>query len=331
MAFNIKKIEIWLGIILATGFVGWFLNNQFGEWRNSAQATDNSVYISINDKKPNPKLTWYDVNPDKQVLEVAVTWSNMSSSDYKNFIEIKDWSWKIIMEYAYDWKITQDWKILIPLDELPKSIKSMKPTCKYIGEQRLSDRTAPECKIVGQELDIELPNYSNLNFLGVDATYDNDNIKLTAARELFESKWANFFSTYSVWKNPWEWALRIDNKKLFWKKLLFIFINEDSIKRDWQTYKSIIEDLKWLYPHLNEVMVRNFDDINYALDNYNEANDVRYILWYIWDCANTQTGPCDEGTSYWRKFSKKLLKKFNIDVFFIVPATMDTIRNSLSQ
>lgn len=31
MAFNIKKIEIWLGIILATGFVGWFLNNQFGE------------------------------------------------------------------------------------------------------------------------------------------------------------------------------------------------------------------------------------------------------------------------------------------------------------
>lgn len=64
----------------------------------------------------------------------------------------------------------------------------MKPTCKYIGEQRLSDRTAPECKIVGQELDIELPNYSNLNFLGVDATYDNDNIKLTAARELFESK-----------------------------------------------------------------------------------------------------------------------------------------------
>ena len=312
-------------LLVIWAIIAWALNYFWWEWRNSAQATDNTVNDKIDKEKPNPKITKTELNKDNYVYDITTTGSN-TNADYSTFLAIQDGSWKLISEYPYSWSI-QNWKISIPIENIPEQ-GSIVLKCKYIGTQRLADWSVPECNPSREEITvIEMPSYVRMKLLGVDATFEDDIIKLTTARSYFEDKGANFYSSYSVWKNPWEWALRIDSKKLFpWRKILFIFIDQSIFPKGSISYLTIIDDLKWLYPHLNEVKIYSFEDINSALDNYNESNDVRYILSYIWDCENTITWPCDTGNSYVRKFTKKLLKTNNINVFFIVPATTETIR-----
>ncbi len=311
----------WAGIlaaILAFGLVKFF-----GEWRNSEASANNAVYENLEKEKPTIKPVWVEINQDDKTYEISTTWS-IVSKEYKAYIWLINMSGQIVEKIPFDDSI-KDWKISIPQEDIPKDIKSITTTCEYLWQQRLANGDVPDCTISWlTDIPLDIPDYKDLNFLWVDATFADDNIKLTTARDFFENKDANFYSAYSVWKNKWEWALRIDSKRLFWKKMLFIFINEERIKKDSETYKKIISDLRWLYPHLDEVMIRSFEDISYALDSYNEANEVRYILWYIWDCNNTETWPCDNWTKYQRKFTKKLLKIYDIDVFFIVPATLDT-------
>lgn len=305
----------------------WMLNYFFWEWRNSARATDNTVYDKIDKEKPTTRIEGYEFNQDNHALDITTTGSN-TTTDYKTTLAVQDASWKVLTEYPYSWS-TKDGKISIPMDVIPENWKAIALKCTYIGNQRLVDWSIPECtSSLNEIINLEKPNYIKIRILWVDATFEDDNIKLTTARKFFEDKGSNFYSSYSVGKNTWEWALRIDSKKLFpWKKILFIFIDNSIFPKGSSTYKTIVEDLKWLYPHLNEVKIYSIEDIYSALDMYNESNDVRYILSYIWDCDNTVTWPCDEWTSYVRKFSKKLLKNNNINVFFIVPATTETIRN----
>jgi len=170
--------------------------------------------------------------------------------------------------------------------------------------------------------------YSWLRMIGIDATFANDAISLSYARDYFTKEWAIFYSTQSAGTAPGKWVLRINSDHLFSdQKVFYIFYNDRKEISSFQRNK-MIADLTNLFPHLRDIRLHSFTDFDDAMNKKPSDTAIGRLFYYIGDCQYKVHGGCSAKlttTGKYRRFTPAMVTD-DIDILFAVPTTMKKTR-----